>query len=80
MNSQYDKLNAIMENIIDIISDLEEKIGSIEDKAFDEDRDMTKKEQGKCDEIDEQISSLEDCVAYIENAMECLDDYIDYID
>ena len=77
MNLQYDKLNAIMENIIDIISDLEEKIGSIEDKAFDEDRDMTKKEKGKRDEIDEQISNLEDCVEYIENAMECLDDYID---
>ena len=77
MNEQYDKLNAIMENIIDIISDLEEKIGSIEDKAFDEDRDMTKKEKGKRDEIDEQISNLEDCVEYIENAMECLDDYID---
>ena len=77
MNEQYDKLNAIMENINDIISDLEEKIGIIEDKAFDEDRDMTKKEKGKRDEIDEQISNLEDCVEYIENAMECLDDYID---
>ena len=77
MNLQYNELNDLMENIINIISDLEEKIGSIEDKAFDEDRDMTKEEKGKRDEIDEQISNLEDCVEYIENAMECLDDYID---
>ena len=80
MNLQYYELNDMMETINDIISDLEEKRDNIKDNAFDEDRDMTKKEQGKCDEIDEQISSLEDCVAYIENAMECLDDYIDYID
>ena len=80
MNSQYDKLNAIMENIIDIISDLEEKRDNIKDNAFDEDRDMTEKEQERYYEIDDQISNLEDCVAYIENAMECLDDYIDYID
>ena len=77
MNEQYDKLNAIMENINDIISDLEEKRDSIEDKAYNEDRGMTKREQINYDELDKQISSLEDCVAYIENAMECLGDYTD---
>ena len=77
MNEQYNKLNDVMENIIDIISNLEEEIGSIEDKAFDEDRGMTKTEQDICYEIDMQVCNLEDCVAYIENAMECLDDYID---
>ena len=76
MNSQYNKLNDTMETIIDIISDLEEKIGSIEDNALDENRDMTEKEKLKCDKIDEQISSLEDCVEYIENAIDCLEDYI----
>ena len=45
--------------------------------ANDENRDMTEKEQEKWNEIDEQISNLKDCVAYIENAMECLGDYID---
>ena len=77
MNSQYDKLNAIMENINDIISDLEEKRDSIKDKAYDEDIGMTKREQERYYEIDEQISNLEDCVAYIENAMDCLGDYTD---
>ena len=77
MNSQYDKLNAIMENINDIISDLEEKRDSIEDKAYNGDRGITKREQINYDDLYEQISSLEDCVIYIENAMDCLGDYID---
>ena len=38
---------------------------------------MTKREQINYDDLDEQISSLEDCVAYIENAMDCLGDYTD---
>ena len=77
MTAQCDKLNAIMENIDDIISELEEKRDSIKDKAYDEDRGMTKREQINYDDLDEQISSLEDCVAYIENAMDCLGDYTD---
>ena len=77
MTAQCDKLNAIMENINDIISDLEEKRDSIKDKAYDEDIGMTKREQERYYEIDEQISNLEDCVAYIENAMDCLGEYID---
>ena len=77
MTAQCDKLNAIMENINDIISDLEEKRDNIKDKAYNENRGMTKREQINYDDLDEQISSLEDCVAYIENAMDCLEDYID---
>ena len=77
MNTQYNKLNDLMENINDIISDLEEKRDSIEDNANDKDRDMTEMEQKKYDKIDEQISSLYICVAYIENAMVYLGDYID---
>ena len=77
MTAQCDKLNAIMENINDIILDLEEKRDNIKDKAYDEDRGMTKREQERYDEIDEQISNLEDCVEYIEDAMDCLEDYID---
>ena len=76
MNEQYDKLNAIMENIDDIISDLENEKVDIE-QNIDEDRDMNYIEQEMYDELDEQIRSLEDCVAYIENAMDCLGDYTD---
>ena len=76
MNEQYDKLNAIMENIDDIISDFENEKVDIE-QNIDEDRDMNYIEQYMYDELNKQISSLEDCVAYIENAMECLGDYTD---
>ena len=38
---------------------------------------MTKREQERYYEINEQINNLEDCVAYIEDAMDCLEDYID---
>ena len=66
-----------IENINDIILDLAEKRDSIKDKVYDEDRGMTKREQERYYEIDEQIINIEDCVAYIENAMECLGDYTD---
>ena len=76
MNAQFDKLNAIMENINDIISDLEKEKVDIEQNV-DEDRDMNYIEQAIHDELNEQISNLEDCVAYIENAIDCLGDYTD---
>ena len=77
MNAQYNKLNDLMENIRNIISDLEEKRDSIEDKAHNEDRDITEEEQEKLNEISDQVCSLYDCADYIENAMECLKDYRD---
>ena len=77
MNSHYNKLKAMTLTINGIISDLAEKRDSIKDKAYDEDRGMTKREQERYYEIDEQIFNIEDCVAYIENAMDCLEEYID---
>ena len=76
MDSQYNKLGDMMENIKDIISDLENEKVDIE-QNIDEYRDMNYIEQYRYDELDRQISSLEDCVAYIENAMECLEYYTD---
>ena len=52
-------------------------IGNIHDNAWNEDRDITKREKERCDEIEEQISDLENCVKHIENAMECLEYYTD---
>ena len=65
------------ENIIDLISDLEDKRASIEDKALKEDRDMTKKEQKKYNEINKKIRTLDDCIWQIENVMGYLEDYKD---
>ena len=77
MTAQCDKLNDIMENIDDIISDLEEKRDNIKDNAFDEDRGMYCIEQEIYNEIDEQIISLNCCADYIASAMGCLVEYTD---
>ena len=77
MNSHYNSLKALMLTIDDIISELENERDDIEQKAYDQDRGMTKREQERYYEINEQINNLEDCVAYIEDAMDCLEDYID---
>ena len=76
IKEQYDKLSEIMETIDNIISDLEKEKVDIE-QNIDGDKDMNYIEQEMYDELNEQISNLEDCVAYIENAMDCLGDYTD---
>lgn len=76
-DSQNTSINDMMKNIRNIISDLEEKSGSIEDKAHNEDRAITEEEQEKPDEISDQICSLYDCADYIENAMDCLEERVD---
>ena len=77
MDAQYNKLRDMVENIKGIISDLGEKIGDIQNSAWNEDRDITDREKEICDEIEEQISDLENCVEHIENAMSCLEYYTD---
>ena len=77
MNSYYNNLKAMTLSINDIISALEENRDSIDDKAYEEDRDMTIMEQERHDKLNEQISDLEDCVGYIKDAMECLELYTD---
>lgn len=77
MNSHYNALKAMTLIINDIISSLKENRDSIEDKACDEDRVMTSMEYERHYKLNEQISDLEDCVGYIEDAMECLESYTD---
>ena len=77
MNSHYISLKSMALTINDIISDLKYRRDSIDDKAYDEDRDMTSMEQEMHDKLNEQISDLEDCVGYIKDATECLKSYID---
>ena len=76
-DSQCNEINTMTENIIDLISDLDDKRASIEDKALKEDRDMTKKEQKKYNEINKKIRTLDDCIWQIENVMGYLEDYKD---
>ena len=76
MDSQYNKLNEIMENIDNIISDLEKEKVDIE-QNIDEDRDMNYIEQEIYDELDEQSNNLYCCLECIENAMDWLKKYTD---
>ena len=76
IKEQYNKLNEIMENIDNIISDLEKEKVDIE-QNIDEDRDMNYIEQEMYDELDEQSNSLYCCLEYIEKAMYYLEDYTD---
>ena len=77
MNSHYNSLKTMTLIINDIISDLKENRDSIENNACDEDRVITSIEQERHYKLNDQISDLEDCVGYIEDAMECLESYID---
>lgn len=70
-------LNDIKENIGNVISDLEGKRDHIEYKAWKKGRCMTDKEYKKHDELVNQICSLYDCVEYVENAMDCLEEHTD---
>ena len=69
MTTQGDKLNAIIENINDIISALEKERNNIEQNIDDEDKDINYMKLARYDELDEQINSLHVCVEYIKNAM-----------
>lgn len=75
LSKYYDKIEAINDSLDDLIGELEEKKDAIEEKAIDEDRDMTEKEQERYDEIDEQISAIEECKDNLESAMYAIEVY-----
>ena len=77
-DSQNNKVKDMAENIINLISALEEKRANIEDKVHKEDRDITEREQEKLDGINKSISNLDDCIWWIEYAMEYLEDDTDW--
>ena len=70
-------IDDMKENIGNVISDLEEKRDHIEYKALTEGRCMTDKEYKKHEELVNQICSLYDCVEYVENAMDYLEEHTD---
>ena len=73
-DSQNNEVKDMTENIISLISALEDKIANIEDKVHKEDRDITEREQEKLDGINKRISNLDDCIWQIEYAMKYLND------
>ena len=75
--SQNNEVKDMTENIISLISALEDKIANIEDKVHKEDRDITEREQEKLDGINKRISNLDDCIWQIEYAIKYLNDGTD---
>ena len=73
-DSQNNEVKDMTENIISLISALEDKIARIEDKVHKEDKDITEREQEKLDGISKRISNLDDCIWQIEYAMKYLND------
>ena len=76
-DSHNNEVNDMTENILGLISALEDKRASIEDKVHKEDRDITEREQEELDGINKRISNLDDCIWQIEYAMKYLDYDID---
>lgn len=55
------KLNALLNEVDDIVCDLEEKKSAIEDKAYDrESGENTEREQERIETLEAQIEFLED--------------------
>lgn len=75
LSKYYDKIEAINDSLDDLIGELEEKKDAIEENAIDRDRNMTEKEQERYDEIDEQISAIEECKDNLESAMYAIEVY-----
>lgn len=75
MDSQYNSLNAIDEDIHNIISDLEEEKDNINQNSRG--RYLTDKEWERQEEIEEHITNFKWCAEHIESAMSYLEDYID---
>lgn len=77
LNKYNDKLVAIYEELDNLIGELEEKRDAIEDRAIEKNRDMTDAEQGRYDEINEQIDAIRECMDNIESAWDVIGDYVE---
>lgn len=75
LSKYYNKIQAAYEALDDLIGELEEKRDAIEERAIGKYRDMTEKEQERYDEIDEQISAIEECKDNLEYAMGAIEEY-----
>lgn len=71
----YNKIQAIYDELDNLIGELEETRDAIEEKAIDKGRDMTEKEQERFDAIDEQINAIEECKDNLEYAMGAIEEY-----
>lgn len=77
LNKYVNGLENVIEKIERKIEELTDKMETIQENAFDEDRDMTEAEWNKFYKLEEQIDELQGEVDEIENALDYLRDYAD---
>ena len=75
LNSQYNRLNSIRKNLVDIVSALDHKRYNMSVKAWNEDNGMTDKEQKKYNEMVKQIIDIATCIRNIDFAMDHIKEY-----
>lgn len=77
LNKQMESLEKAQDKIDKRIEELEAKKVAIEDKAADEDREMTKSELDRYFRFDEEISDLRCEYDEIQNAIDYISEYCD---
>ena len=75
LNSQYNRLNSVRKNLVDIVSALDNKRYNMSVKAWNEGNGMTDKEQKKYNEMVKQIIDIDTCIRNIDFAMSHLKEY-----
>ena len=75
LNSQYNRLNALRKNLVDIVSTLDHKRYNMSVKIWDEGNGMTDKEQKNYNELVKQIIDIDTCIRNIDFAMSHLKEY-----
>ena len=69
LNSQYNRLNSVRKNLVDIVSALDHKRYNMSLEIWDEGKGMTDKEQKKYNEMVKQIIDIDTCIRNIDFAM-----------
>ena len=72
----YNKLQTLIDEMLEYIDVLEEKQMAIVDRADEYGREMTEREQERYDELEEEIDNVRECIERVEYAQDSIEDYI----
>ena len=78
LNKQVKDLEQMQECILHKIDEIKDKMDAIEEKAFDQDRDLTENEQNRYFKYEEDIDELNYEHDEIQNAIDYLMDFCEW--
>ena len=78
LNKQVKDLEQMQERILHKIDEIKDKMDAIEEKAFDQDRDLTENEQNRYFKYEEDIDELNYEHDEIQNAIDYLMDFCEW--